>query len=121
MQGPDVDSDLFVEVLGILVNLDIPSCDWASLIAKHDLLNLLAGQTLHLPLLCSRSSPVCSYKSTAGVVCLLFRFLSLKNCTLLLLVLPACPVEKLCNSEANDSGTITFYLLLCQVFESDAA
>ncbi|KAL3149688.1 Adenylyl-sulfate kinase (APS kinase) [Trebouxia sp. C0009 RCD-2024] len=43
LQGPDVDSDLFVEVLGILVNLDMPSCDWASLIAKHDLLNLLAG------------------------------------------------------------------------------
>lgn len=43
MQAADIDSDLFVEVLGILVNVDIPSCDWASLIAKHDLLNLLAG------------------------------------------------------------------------------
>ena len=37
-----------MEVLGILVNVDIPSCDWASLIAKHDLLNLLAGQKLLL-------------------------------------------------------------------------
>ena len=44
MQVPDIDSDLFVEVLGILVNVDIPSCDWGSLIAKYDLLNLLAGQ-----------------------------------------------------------------------------
>ena len=44
MQAPDIDSDLFVEVLGILVNVDIPSYDWPSLIAKHDLLNLLAGQ-----------------------------------------------------------------------------
>ena len=44
VQAPDIDSDLFVEVLGILVNVDIPSCDWASLITKHDLLNLLAGQ-----------------------------------------------------------------------------
>ena len=44
LQAPDVDSDLFVEVLGILVNVDIPSYDWAALIAQHDLLNLLAGQ-----------------------------------------------------------------------------
>ena len=43
MQAPDIDSDLFVEVLGILVNVDLPSYDWAALIAKHDLLNLLAG------------------------------------------------------------------------------
>ena len=43
MQAPDIDSDLFVEVLGILVNVDIPSYDWPALIAKHDLLNLLAG------------------------------------------------------------------------------
>ena len=50
MQAPDIDSDLFVEVLGILVNVDVPSCDWASLIAKHDLLNLLAGQILLLSL-----------------------------------------------------------------------
>jgi len=44
VQAPDIDSDLFVEVLGILVNVDIPSYDWPALIAKHDLLNLLAGQ-----------------------------------------------------------------------------
>lgn len=43
MQAPDIDSDLFVEVLGILVNLDIPSYDWPAFIAKHDLLTLLAG------------------------------------------------------------------------------
>ena len=43
LQAPDIDSDLFVEVLGILVNVDVPSYDWASLLAKHDLLNLLAG------------------------------------------------------------------------------
>ena len=43
LQAPDIDSDLFVEVLGILVNVDIPSYDWPALIAKHDLLNLLAG------------------------------------------------------------------------------
>ncbi len=44
VQATDIDSDLFVEVLGILVNVDIPSYDWPALIAKHDLLNLLAGQ-----------------------------------------------------------------------------
>lgn len=44
MQAPDIDSDLFVEVLGILVNVDLPSYDWGPLIAQHDLLNLLAGQ-----------------------------------------------------------------------------
>jgi len=44
VQAPDIDSDRFVEVLGILVNVDIPSYDWPALIAKHDLLNLLAGQ-----------------------------------------------------------------------------
>lgn len=44
VQAADIDSDLFVEVLGILVNVDIPSYDWPALIAKHDLLNLLAGQ-----------------------------------------------------------------------------
>ncbi|KAL0039405.1 hypothetical protein WJX79_006988 [Trebouxia sp. C0005] len=43
LQAADIDSDLFVEVLGILVNVDIPSYDWPALIAKHDLLNLLAG------------------------------------------------------------------------------
>ena len=52
MQVPNIDSDLFVEVLGILVNVDIPSCDWASLTATHDLLNLLAGQN---PLLITRT------------------------------------------------------------------
>ena len=44
VQAPDIDSDLFVEVLGILVSVDIPSYDWPAVIAKHDLLNLLAGQ-----------------------------------------------------------------------------
>lgn len=44
MQAQDIDSDLFVEVLGILVNLDIPSYDWPAFIAKHDLLTLLAGK-----------------------------------------------------------------------------
>lgn len=43
-QAPDIDSDLFVEVLGILVNLDIPSYDWPAFIAKHDLLTLLSGK-----------------------------------------------------------------------------
>lgn len=52
VQAPDIDSDLFVEVLGILVNVDIPSYDWPALIAKHDLLNLLAGQPhTHMQLL----------------------------------------------------------------------
>ena len=56
MQAPDIDSDLFVEVLGILVNVDIPSYDWASLIAKHDLLNLLAGQPLPVNVLNNEST-----------------------------------------------------------------
>lgn len=53
VQAPDIDSDLFVEVLGILVNVDVPSCDWTSLTAKHDLLNLLAGQNLLLSCPCA--------------------------------------------------------------------
>ena len=44
LQAPDVDSDLFVELLGIVVNLDIPSFDWPAFIAKHDLLTLLSGK-----------------------------------------------------------------------------
>ena len=58
MQTPDIDSDLFVEVLGILVNLDIPSYNWGSLIASHELLTVIAGQCVPAPSSCHASGVI---------------------------------------------------------------
>lgn len=88
VQAPDIDSDLFVEVLGILVNVDVPSCDWASLIAKHDLLNLLAGQNLllFLSLMLSNTCLQVTLSSVPAAVLLLL----IMPMMLLLLMLVLC-------------------------------
>lgn len=43
MQADNIDSDVFVEVLGCLANLTVPGFDWLPVIARHDLLNFLTG------------------------------------------------------------------------------
>ena len=43
VQAPDIDSDVFVEVLGCLATLSIPGFDWQPIIAKHDLVHFLTG------------------------------------------------------------------------------
>ena len=43
VQAPDIDSDVFVEVLGCLATLSIPGFDWHPIIAKHDLVHFLTG------------------------------------------------------------------------------
>ena len=59
VQAPDIDSDVFVEVLGCLATLSIPGFDWQPVIAKHDLVHFLTG----LPQTCTEcSTPQCSLR-----------------------------------------------------------
>lgn len=82
MQAPDIDSDLFVEVLGILVNLDIPSYDWPAFTAKHDLLTLLAGKLAQCDCtVCSPSDVTTHGGKYAEMVCgLIGELLIRKSC-----------------------------------------
>ena len=59
VQAPDIDSDVFVEVLGCLATLSIPGFDWQPIIVKHDLVHFLTG----LRQICTEcSTPQCSLR-----------------------------------------------------------
>ena len=62
VQAPDIDADVFVEVLGCLATLSIPGFDWQPIIDKNDLVHFLTGLNQTCTELCT---PLCNLRMHA--------------------------------------------------------